>query len=103
MKIIKGFAVFLLLLGAIYLLGPRVEIPLFSDQIVEVPSDFALLQEWVDEKEKALGNVRPEMLLKSVFLTTLFLKKQYTVFFIYTVLQPQVKRGTLFTVLLLKH
>lgn len=59
MKIIKGIAVFLLLLGAIYLMGPRVETPLFSDQIVGVPSDLAALQEWVDEKEKAMGNVRP--------------------------------------------
>jgi len=67
MKIIRGFAVILLLLGGLYLLGPRVETPIFSDEKVEVPSDLTVLQNWVIAKEKALGNVRPGNASEIVF------------------------------------
>jgi len=67
MKIIRGFAVILLLLGGLYLLGPRVETPIFSDEKVEVPSDLSVLQNWVIAKEKALGNVRPGNASEIVF------------------------------------
>ena len=67
MKIIRGFAVIFLLLGGLYLLGPRVETPIFSDEKVEVPSDLTVLQNWVIAKEKALGNVRPGNASEIVF------------------------------------
>ncbi len=60
MKIIRGFSVFILIFGALYLMGPRVETPELNMDIVKVPSDLNILKKWIDEKEDALGNVRPD-------------------------------------------
>lgn len=58
MKVLKGIAVFFLALGALYLVGPRVETPVFSDAIPYVPASLDSLPSWINQKEQALGNVR---------------------------------------------
>ena len=58
MKVLRGFAIFFLLLGALYLVGPRVETPELNESPVSVPSDLMSLERWITEKENALGNVR---------------------------------------------
>ena len=58
MKILRGIIVFILVLGGIYLIGPRVKTPELNNDFVEVPSDINKLKKWVNNKENSLGNVR---------------------------------------------
>jgi esterase/lipase len=83
MKIIKGFAVFLLLLGAIYLVGPRVETPVFRDEIPEVPIELTELEEWVTTKEASLGNVRSGNASYILFNDSLPQKTDYSVVYLH--------------------
>jgi esterase/lipase len=75
MKIIKGIIVFILIFGALYLLGPRVETPELNMEAVEVPSDLMILSNWIEEKENTLGNVRPDNASKIIFNDSLLPKK----------------------------
>ena len=59
MKIFKFFWILILILGGLYLVGPRVESPNLNMTPVEVPKELNTLKNWVYNKEKALGNVRP--------------------------------------------
>ena len=45
MKVLRGFAIFFLLLGALYLVGPRVETPELNENPVSVPSDLMSLEQ----------------------------------------------------------
>ena len=58
MKILRGIVVFILVLGGIYLIGPRVKTPELNNDVVEVPSDINKLKKWINNKENSLGNVR---------------------------------------------
>ena len=60
MKIIRGIIVFILIFGALYLVGPRVETPRLNMEAVEVPSDLIILNNWIEEKENTLGNIRSD-------------------------------------------
>ena len=59
MKILRGLSIFFLILGAVYLMGPRVEKPVFNELQAEVPTDLLSIDNCVNTREKALGNVRP--------------------------------------------
>lgn len=89
MKILRGLSIFFLILGAVYLMGPRVEKPVFNELQAEVPTDLLSIDNWVNTREKALGNVRPGNESK-FFLMTQFHRKPNTVLFIFMVLLPQV-------------
>ena len=91
MKLLKGIAIFFLALGAVYLVGPKVETPVFSDKIPYVPTALDSLQPWIKAKEQVLGNVRLDNESKLSFMT-LSLKKQLIVWFTFTDLLPLVKK-----------
>ena len=52
MKLLRGIAIFFLILGALYLVGPRVENPVFSDEIPYVPADLDSLKQWIKKMSK---------------------------------------------------
>ena len=83
MKIIRGFSVFILIFGALYLMGPRVETPELNMDIVKVPSDLNILKKWIDEKENALGNVRPGNASRIIFNDSLPKKTKYSVLYLH--------------------
>ncbi len=83
MKIIKAFSVFVLIFGAIYLLGPRVETPELKMEAVEVPSDLTILNNWIEENENALGNVRSGNASKIIFNDSLAQKTKYSVLYLH--------------------
>ena len=59
MRIFKFFWILILILGGLYLIGPRVENPDLNMTPVEVPKELNTLKNWISNKEKMLGNVRP--------------------------------------------
>jgi esterase/lipase len=83
MKILRGVAVFFLLVGAIYLVGPRVDTPELNDTPVTVPSDLTTLNQWITEKENELGNVRSGNASKIIFNDSIPKKTTYSLLYLH--------------------
>ena len=83
MKLLRGIAIFFLALGAIYLVGPQVETPVFSDKIPYVPAALDSLQPWVEAKEQAVGNVRLDNESKIIFYDSIPQKTAYSVVYLH--------------------
>ena len=81
LKILKVMASVFLILGAIYLVGPRVETPEFSYEVPEVPDNLVKLQNWINEKEISQGNVRPGNASKIIFNDSIPQKTEYSVIY----------------------
>ena len=83
MKFLKGVAVLFLVLGAVYLVGPRVETPVFSNAIPYVPSDLDSLESWIQQREQALGNVSIDNESKIYFKDSIPKKTFYSVVYLH--------------------
>ena len=83
MKVLRGFAIFFLLLGALYLMGPRVETPELNENPVSVPSDLMSLEQWITEKENALGNVRSGNASQIIFNDSVPKKTKFSVLYLH--------------------
>lgn len=83
MKFLKRISVFFLILGALYLVGPRVENPVFSDAIPYVPANLDSLQNWIQENEQNLGNVRYDNESKIYFKDSIPKKTAYSVVYLH--------------------
>ena len=83
MKVLRGFAIFFLLLGALYLVGPRVETPELNESPVSVPSDLMSLERWITEKENALGNVRSGNASQIIFNDSVQKKTKFSVLYLH--------------------
>lgn len=83
MKVLRGFAIFFLLLGALYLVGPRVETPELNDSPVSVPSDLMSLERWITENENALGNVRSGNASQIIFNDSVPKKTKFSVLYLH--------------------
>ena len=83
MKILKSISVFILLLGAIYLIGPQVETPKLKMGAIAVPSNLITLNNWIKEKENSLGNVRPGNASKIIFNDSIPQKTKYSVLYLH--------------------
>ena len=81
LKILKVIATVFLILGAIYLAGPRVETPEFSNEVIEVPNNLVKLQKWINTKEILQGNVRPGNASKIIFSDSIPQKTEYSVIY----------------------
>jgi len=88
MKVLRGFAIFFLLLGALYLLGPRVETPELNESPVSVPSDLMSLERWITEKENALGNVRSGNASQIIFNDSVPKKTKFSVLYLHGFTSP---------------
>jgi len=58
-KILEGIAVIVLLVGALYLVGPRVETPVLDPIMPQVPQNLVALAKYVQKHEAALPNIKP--------------------------------------------
>jgi esterase/lipase len=83
MKVLRGFAIFFLLLGALYLVGPRVETPELNESPVSVPTDLMSLERWITEKENALGNVRSGNASQIIFNDSVPKKTKFSVLYLH--------------------
>ena len=83
LKFFRVVAVVFLLLGAVYLVGPRVETPQFSEEIPYVPKDLDSLQNWIQSKEQAQGNIRFDNESKLYFNDSIPQKTEYSVLYLH--------------------
>lgn len=80
-KISRRIFTALLFLGALYLMGPRVERPELERIFPEVPTDLNELAAWVNTNETSLGNVREGNASQIYFNDSIPQKTPYSVIY----------------------
>jgi len=83
MKFFRAVAILFLILGAVYLVGPRVDTPVFSKDTPYVPADLDSLQSWIKKRELEKGNVRQDNESKIYFYDSLPKKTKYSVVYLH--------------------
>jgi len=83
MKFFRAVAILFLILGAVYLVGPRVDTPVFSKDTPYVPADLDSLQSWIKKRELEKGNVRKDNESKIYFYDSLPKKTKYSVVYLH--------------------
>jgi len=83
MKFFRAVAILFLILGAVYLVGPRVDTPVFSKDTPYVPADLDSLQSWIKKRELEKGNVRQDNESKIYFYDSLPKKTKYSVIYLH--------------------
>ena len=82
-KIARFILIGILILGVVYLLGPRVERPDLTFVLPEAPKDLNALHEWVTEKEQAFSNIKPNNASQIIFYDSIPQKTQYSVLYLH--------------------
>ena len=67
MKTLRSLSIFFLIVGSVYLIGPRVDNPELNLDKPYVPNILSDLEEWVNSREFNQGNVRPGNASKIIF------------------------------------
>jgi len=83
MKFFRAVAILFLILGAVYLVGPRVDTPVFSKDTPYVPADLDSLQSWIKKRELEKGNVRQDNESKIYFYDSLPKKTKYSIVYLH--------------------
>ena len=82
-KTVRFILIVILILGAVYLFGPRVERPDLTFVLPEVPKELNALHKWVTEKEQAFSNIKPNNASQIIFYDSIPQKTQYSVVYLH--------------------
>ena len=77
-KLLRFLSISVLVLGAVYLLGPRVEGPVLDHPAPEVPQELSQLEAYVATQEAAHPNIKPGNASKIVFADSIPQKTPYS-------------------------
>ncbi len=80
-KISKGIVAVVLLIGAVYLLGPRVETPVLDPTMPEVPQELNTLANYIENSEAAIANIKPGNQSVLLFHDSIPQKTEYAVLY----------------------
>ena len=83
LKVLRIFLWVVLVLGGVYLVGPRVATPSLKMEIPEVPTDLSDLNQWVIEKESAFSNIKPNNAAHIIFNDSIAQKTKYSVVYLH--------------------
>ncbi|WP_296622045.1 alpha/beta hydrolase [Marivirga sp.] len=87
MKIIKriliGLLIVLIGLVVIYLLGPKIDTPSFSQTLPEIPADILTIESWVDEKESELTDIKANNQAQIIWNDEKFTRTEYAVVYLH--------------------
>nr|WP_299073747.1 alpha/beta fold hydrolase [uncultured Allomuricauda sp.] len=82
-KIGKGLLASILVIVLIYFLGPKVDKPHLSAEQPKVPSDLVQLQEWVNTKETAVANIKPNNESQIIWFDSIPTKTEYSIVYLH--------------------
>ena len=81
MKILKKLVIFLALLIGLYLIGPQVASPDLSKSIPQLDYDLPALSSWIESREAAFENIKPNNESKVVFFDSIPKKTPYSILY----------------------
>ncbi len=82
-KILKGFIVLLALLAVGYFVGPQVEEPDTDTSLPQVTTDLVKLEQWINDREKAITNIKPNNEGRIVWYDSIPTKTDYSIVYLH--------------------
>lgn len=82
-KTLKGLVLTIAIIAVIYFLGPRVEKPNLDKTLPIVSSDLVQLEKWINKKEKAITNVKPENEAQIIWFDSIPSKTEYSIVYLH--------------------
>ncbi|KQC29978.1 alpha/beta hydrolase [Flagellimonas eckloniae] len=82
-KIGKGLLVSILVIVLVYSFGPKVDKPLLNVELPKVPSDLIQLEEWVNTKETAVANIKPNNESQIIWSDSIPTKTEYSIVYLH--------------------
>lgn len=82
-KIFKGLLIVLAILVLVYFLGPKVEKPNLDTSLPTVSSDLAQLEQWINTKEEAEANIKPNNGARIVWFDSIPTKTEYSIVYLH--------------------
>ncbi|UII80823.1 carboxylesterase [Flagellimonas sp. CMM7] len=82
-KTLKGLVLAIAIIAVIYFLGPRVEKPNLDKTLPVVSSDLVQLEKWINIKEKAITNIKPENEAQIIWFDSIPSKTEYSIVYLH--------------------
>ncbi len=82
-KALSGFALFFVLIAAGYFLGPQVEKPNMDTSLPKVSNDLEELEQWINDREKAITNIKPNNEGRIVWFDSVPTKTNYSIVYLH--------------------
>ncbi|WP_420321609.1 alpha/beta hydrolase [Flagellimonas sp.] len=83
LKLFKGLFLIIAVLAVIYFLGPKVDQPNLDKTLPKVPNELGQLEQWIDQKEDKIPNIKPENEARIVWLDSIPAKTEYSIVYIH--------------------
>ncbi|TXN37033.1 alpha/beta hydrolase [Flagellimonas hymeniacidonis] len=82
-KIFKGVLLTIVILVIVFFLGPKVDPPNMDTALPKVNADLVQLEKWIDDKEVALPNVKPNNQSRIVWFDSIPTKTDYSIVYLH--------------------
>ncbi|NKI30590.1 alpha/beta hydrolase [Croceivirga thetidis] len=82
-KLLKFFVLIVLLLGLVYLLGPRVETPKLNPSEPKVSMDLMVLEKEINQREAAIANIKPDNETRIIWADSIPKKTEYSIVYLH--------------------
>jgi esterase/lipase len=83
MKIIENIFFVLAVIFGLFIIGPEVDAPYLEKPLPEIPYDITELKGWIDSREAALDNIKPDNASELVFYDSIPQKTAYSVLYLH--------------------
>lgn len=82
-KILIGLLIVLISLVVTYLLGPKLETPVFSNTLPEIPADILTIESWLSKKENKENDIKPNNQAQIIWHDAKFNATEYAVVYLH--------------------
>ncbi|WMN11079.1 alpha/beta hydrolase [Marivirga salinae] len=82
-KIVFGLLIIIVGLVVTYLLGPKIDTPIFSNTLPEIPADILTIESWVNENENEFSDIKPNNQAQIIWNGEKFSPTKYAVVYLH--------------------
>lgn len=82
-KLLKFLVLIILLLGLVYLLGPKVESPSLDTAQAKVSSDLMVLEKEINQREGEIPNIKPDNETRIIWADSIPRKTEYSIVYLH--------------------
>lgn len=82
-KTLKGLTLIIAAVAVVYFFGPQVEKPNLDKTLPDVSSDLVQLEKWINSKEEAIANIKPENDAQIVWFDSIPSKTKYSIVYLH--------------------
>lgn len=82
-KTLKGLILIITVVAVVYFFGPQVEKPNLNKTLPVVSSDLVQLEKWINSKEEAIANIKPENDAQIIWFDSIPSKTEYSIVYLH--------------------